>query len=215
MTEPPSHNHETIAFFRRSLPHWLVADRAYFVTLRLHGTLPRHVVEALRDERERLGAEDADRQSALRKEQFTRIEALLDGLKWPDEGLCQWRVGNMLLDNLDWLRDRGWRVFSAVLMNTHAHILMRSTTGNSANLVADLDAFKSYTGRQGNKLLGSSGRFWARDAFDHWVRNADAFDGFVRYIALNPVKAGLVNAWQNWRWTVVDESVLYALKDLE
>ena len=63
--------------------------------------------------------------------------------------------------------------------------------------------------------MGASGRFWARDMFDHWVRNADAFDGFVRYIVSNPVKAGLVNAWHNWGWTVLDESVWYAVEELK
>jgi len=36
---------ETIRFCRGNLPHWLVADRTYFVTMRLNGTLPRSVVE--------------------------------------------------------------------------------------------------------------------------------------------------------------------------
>jgi len=201
---------ETIRFFRRRLPHWLVAERAYFVTLRLHGTLPRHVAEELRAQRKPLSAEKVhdDKRIALQDEQFNRIERILDSLKWPDEGLCQRDVGTMMLDSLDWLRGRGWTIYAAVLMGTHSHLLLLSSNGNSANLVPDLDAFKSYTGREANRLRQQSGRFWARDTFDHWVRDAKAFDGYVRYIANNPVRAGLVNAWHNWRWTVVDEEVM-------
>jgi REP element-mobilizing transposase RayT len=208
-------NIQTIRFFRRNLPHWLVAERAYFVTLRLHGTLPRHVVEELVAQRQRLIAADAgeDRRVELQKEQFGRIEKMLDSLKWPDEGLCQWEVGNMIMHNLPWLQQRGWTIYAGVLMTTHAHFLIRSASGGTGNLVADLDAFKSHTGREANRLLGRSGRFWARDMFDHWVRNADSFEHFVRYTVENPVKAKLVKSWQNWRWTIVDDSVSYVFRD--
>ncbi len=200
---------ETIRFFRRRLPHWLVAERAYFVTLRLHGTLPRHVVDELRKQREQLSANkaDDDKRTALQEEQFRRIESILDSLKWPDEGLCRWDMGNMILTSLDWLRESGWTIYAAVLMTTHLHMLIRSANGNSANLVPDLDAFKSYTGREANRLRQQSGRFWARDNFDHWVRNPTAFEGYARYTANNPVRARLVNAWHNWRWTIVDDEV--------
>ena len=204
----------TLAFFRRNLPHWLVADKAYFVTLRLHGTLPKKVVEELQDELESLKAKDAagEEIEACRRKQFARIEYLLDGLTCGDAGLCNRLVGQMIMENLNWLRGRGWDIYAFVLMSTHLHMLMRSGNGRSAELINDLDKFKCYTGRKANELLGRTGRFWARDSFDHWVRSAVSFDGFVRYIVNNPVKAGLVNQWQNWRWTVVDDAVLYALE---
>ena len=42
----------TISFHRRRLPHWLVADHAYFVTLCRKGCLPSCVVMDLRKERD-------------------------------------------------------------------------------------------------------------------------------------------------------------------
>ena len=51
---------ETIRFVRNRLPHWLVADRTYFVTLRLSGSLPRSVVRELIREREALIGEGCD-----------------------------------------------------------------------------------------------------------------------------------------------------------
>ncbi len=204
---------QTLSFFRRNLPHWLVADKAYFVTIRLHGTLPKGVVAEMREQRRLLIDEAGDQRavSALHRKQFVRIEQLLDAQQPVGCGLCHWVVGNMLMDNLEWLRKRGWVLYAFVLMSTHLHMLLRSGNGRTNTLVSDLDKFKCYTGRKANELLGTSGRFWARDLFDHWVRNADSFDGFVRYIVNNPVKAGLVNEWQNWRWTVVDEAVGYAV----
>jgi len=39
---------------RRKLPHWYVPGALFFITYRLHGTLPNHVLEKLRDDRTRL-----------------------------------------------------------------------------------------------------------------------------------------------------------------
>jgi len=180
---------DTLAFFRRNLPHWLVAERAYFVTLRLHGTLPRHVVEEMRRERERAESEgdDPEHLDDVRRRQFARIEAILDGLQFAGQGLCQEEVGTMLLSNLDWLRGRGWTVFAATLMKTHAHVLMRNQSGRSGELIRDLDGFKSFTGGRANRITGRKGRYWARDDFDHWVRSPESFDKFLRYIVNNPV----------------------------
>ena len=44
----------TRKFTRRNLPHWLVTERPYFVTLRLHGTIPQTALDELLREREAL-----------------------------------------------------------------------------------------------------------------------------------------------------------------
>ena len=43
---------ETLRFTRGNLPHWLVADHAYFVTIRLAGTISRQVITELQAERD-------------------------------------------------------------------------------------------------------------------------------------------------------------------
>jgi len=47
---------QTLAFTRRRLPHWLVANHAYFVTLCRKGCLPARVLEELREERAEMAA---------------------------------------------------------------------------------------------------------------------------------------------------------------
>lgn len=46
-------------------------------------------------------------------------------------------------------------------------------------------------GRKINRLLGRKGRFWEKDAFDHLVRSPEEFERRRRYIAENPMAAGL------------------------
>jgi REP element-mobilizing transposase RayT len=196
----------TLRFTRRTLPHWLVADASYFVTLRLAGTLPKSLVEELLRERDAV-AESEDARHELARRQFARIEGLLDGGDSERMDLANPEVAQMCLANLDWLRARGWRVFAATVLGNHAHLLLRSGNGRSAELLTDIDLYKSFTAREANRILGRQGRFWARDQFDHWLRDAAKFDGVVRYIARNPVKAGLATDWRDWPWTFVEEAL--------
>ena len=196
--------HETLRFARRTLPHWLVADASYFVTLRLAGTLPKAVIEVMQRERESV-METEDVRHELAQRQFVQIERLLDGDASNRLDLTVPEVARMCLANLDWLRKRGWRIFAATVLGNHVHLLLRSENGRSRELLAELDQYKGFTGREANRLLGRQGRFWARDQFDHWLRDAGKFDAVVRYIARNSVKAGLVADWREWPWTILEE----------
>lgn len=197
----------TLWFFRRNLPHWLVADRSYFVTIRLHGTLPRNVVEEMRAERKRLEGVDAAEVNQLQRQQFVKLEKILDSAGQGSAWLGDAKVAALVIESLGWLRKKGWRIYAAVVMSNHVHMLMRSETGCSAELLDDLGHFKRYTARQANILLGREGQFWAREDFDHWIRDRAKFEGTIRYILNNPVKAGLVGKWQDWPWCCLDESI--------
>jgi len=200
-------HHQTLRFTRRTLPHWLVADASYFVTLRLAGTLPKAVVEELQRDRDSVAEESEDARLALARRQFARIEGLLDGGDPARMDLAHPEVAGMCLRNLDWLRARGWRIFASTVLGNHVHLLLRSINGRSNELLTEIDHYKGYTAREANRILGRQGRFWARDQFDHWLRDAAKFDGVVRYIAQNPVKAGLVADWRDWPWTFVEEDL--------
>ena len=198
----------TLKFTRRNLPHWLVADHSYFVTLRLKGSLPKSVIEDFH--RQRSDATDESQAIETARRQFASIERILDsasGADWltaPDVAAIVWK-------SLDWLRGRGWLIYAAVLMSN----LMRNEDGRTQHLLEDLAQFKNYTARKANEVLNRDGAFWAREDFDHWIRSREKFEGTARYIANNPVKAGLVDHWSKWKWVVVDQSVRYCLADSE
>jgi len=198
------------------LPHWLVADHSYFVTLRLKGSLPKHVIEEFRTQRKALQGSGASEEESLElaRRQFASIERILDSVsdvQWLENP----KVAAVVWNSLDWLRNRGWMIYAGVLMSNHLHLLMRNEEGRTKEMLEDLARFKNYTAREANKVLGRSGSFWAREDFDHWIRSREKFEGTVRYIANNPVKAGLVSRWSDWEWNVVDESARDCLGDGE
>jgi putative transposase len=201
----------TLKFYRRNLPHWLVADHSYFVTLRIKGTLPSTIVSEMQLQRKLMCAEHMNEEgfSKLRREQFLKIERILDSLESDNRWLDDASVATMIIDNLSWLSGRGWKTYAAVVLSTHIHLLLRNEEGRSAELLNDLGQFKRHTAREANRMLGDEGAFWAREDFDHWIRTREKFEGTVRYIANNPVKAGRVKHWTDWPWTFVDEAVRY------
>ena len=65
-----------------------------------------------------------------------------------------------------------------------------------------LQTLKGYTARQANLLLKRTGQpFWQSESYDHWVRNEEEGRRIKAYIENNPVKAGLVESAEEYRWS--------------
>ena len=64
-----------------------------------------------------------------------------------------------------------------------------------------MHSLKSWTANQANGLLGRNGQFWEHESYDHVVRSDEEFHRVVNYVLNNPVKAGLVRDWREWRWS--------------
>ncbi len=200
----------TLAFTRRKLPHWLVADHTYFVTIRLADTIPRSVLNDMAAERDALTEANASKESQqqLQREHFLRIEKILDQHQGDRDWLLKPDIAANILDALPWLEhpSRGWELYAVTLMSTHVHIVMRNKVGRSGELLRDLGQFKRHTARTSNRFLGRTGSFWAREDFDHWCRSEEKVISAIRYTANNPVAARLCCSWRDWPWTHVNES---------
>ena len=95
--------------------------------------------------------------------------------------------------NLKYYDLRAW-----VVMSNHVHLLV-SPLKEPARFVNTL---KSFTARHANVLLDRTGTpFWQREYFDHWLRSPSEHDETVAYIETNPVRAGLVEKPEDFRWS--------------
>jgi len=43
-----------------------------------------------------------------------------------------------------------------------------------------------------------SGQFWERESYDIYIRNEKMLNNVISYILENPVKAGLVQNWEDY-----------------
>ena len=100
-------------------------------------------------------------------------------------------IAQLLVDAIRY-RDPGhYNLHSFVVMPNHVHFLVTPRVPISQMM----QSLKRYTARQGNLMLGLTGRpFWQDESFDRVVRDQREFDRIIAYIETNPVKAGLVTA---------------------
>jgi streptomycin 6-kinase/REP element-mobilizing transposase RayT len=91
-----------------------------------------------------------------------------------------------------------------VLMANHVHVLLLPLTPPSRLM----QSIKGYTARQANLILNRTGRtFWQAESYDHWVRDDVELNRIVAYIENNPVKAGVVDSAEEYRWSSAGKSV--------
>ena len=84
------------------------------------------------------------------------------------------------------------------VMPNHVHVLL--ATNERYELGAIVQAWKSFTAQRINAVLGSSGRLWASDYFDRFMRDERHYETTKAYIEANPVAAGLCMAPAQWRF---------------
>jgi REP element-mobilizing transposase RayT len=165
------------------LPHWQKDGAAYFVTWRLHGSLPVGVTTDL------WTTEGA---------KFLKADRLLDagatGPRWLIRADIAGSVVKILLES----EQKGQCELGAwVLMPNHVHVVLRPRF----DLPKVISSLKALSARDANRLLRRTGRqFWAKDYFDRWIRNSVEEQRIIRYIEQNPVKAGLCSAPEDWPW---------------
>jgi REP element-mobilizing transposase RayT len=86
-----------------------------------------------------------------------------------------------------------------VVMPNHVHVVIQTIPGWPLDAI--VRDWKSFSGREANRLLGRTGAFWQPDYFDRYIRDPDHLEDAGRYIHYNPVKAGLCNAMEDWPWS--------------
>lgn len=173
-----------MSFYRRKLRHWQPEGRAIFLTWRLQGSLPRSKIPSSLTEGERFVQQDRELDAASFGPTHLRNPRIAEGIA---RTLCraanQWEL---------------YQLHAWVVMSNHVHILVQP----HKPLSEITRAVKNTTAREANLILGRTGRpFWQAESFDHWVRNSTQFNRIVVYIEQNPVKAGLVERPDMWKWS--------------
>ncbi|HEY2411120.1 MAG TPA: transposase [Pirellulaceae bacterium] len=76
-----------------------------------------------------------------------------------------------------------------VEMPNHVHVLVQFA--REGDMKHWCKSWKHWTAGRINEALGQSGRFWQVESFDHLVRSGEQFEFLRRYVAENPIVAGL------------------------
>jgi REP element-mobilizing transposase RayT len=84
--------------------------------------------------------------------------------------------------------------------------------GEPIPLQTILQSLKRHTARQANLKLGRQGRFWQEENYDHVPRDSHELERIIQYVLNNPVKAGLVDGWEDWRWSYCMPDLQYGIR---
>jgi putative transposase len=175
-----------MGYHERHLPHWQPEGAAVFVTWRLFGSLPRHLLP----KQEEVSSARA----------FREFDRLLDKAAYGPVWLKNPRIAKCVVDALRFGKTdmNLYELVAFCVMANHVHLLIQP----SSSLSEITRALKGFTAREANRILERTGRrFWQGESYDRWIRDKDALNRVIRYIERNPVSAGLVTAIEDYPWS--------------
>ncbi len=83
-------------------------------------------------------------------------------------------------------------------MPNHVHLLVTPLLEVSKMM----QSLKRFTARECNRILGLTGQpFWQDESYDRLVRDEAEYQRIVRYIEMNPVRAGLAPRPEEFPWS--------------
>jgi len=184
------------------LPHWTREGASYAVTFRLADSLPKTVLDSWDFERRDLIKTAKQQGCPLTSHEAKRLDALFTTKvdKCLDEGqghcrLREDRIATVVASAVEFFEGSRYRLFAWCVMPNHVHLVLQPVPGHELPHIPH--SWKSYTAKEINKTLGTTGEFWEVEYYDHLIRDAQDFKAQVETALTNPMKAGL----QNWKWT--------------
>jgi putative DNA methylase len=84
-------------------------------------------------------------------------------------------------------------------MPNHVHVLIRLLPDHSLSGI--IQKWKGGSSMEINRLLERTGTVWAADYYDRIVRDEDHYYKCRNYIRNNPVKAGLCEKPEDWKFS--------------
>ncbi|MFB3815805.1 MAG: transposase [Terriglobales bacterium] len=100
----------------------------------------------------------------------------------------------------------GMRVYGYVVMPEHIHLLVSEP--DRETLATAMQALKVSVVKL---VLFEGERFWLKRYYDHNIRSCAKFVEKLRYINRNPVRRGLVERAEDWKWSSFRH---YALREV-
>lgn len=93
----------------------------------------------------------------------------------------------------------GWITGRYVVMPDHVHFFVSDARG-ARSLSLLVGKWKEWTARYATERLSYPAPLWQPEFFDHVLRNGESYDQKWEYVRNNPVRAGLVEVSEDWKY---------------
>lgn len=205
-------------FYSRNLPHWQPNNAEFFVTFRLANSLPKPAVDRIKSDWEILKQEiqnysesenkEPDNLIELRKKQkllFKKYEKRLDKAETGPTWLSNPEVANLVCQAIHYRDNDEYDLYAFCVMPNHVHMVFQMLRENKEErapaVTKMLQSLKWFTAYKANEILNREGQFWQHESFDRYIRDQEELESTIKYVLNNPVKAGLIEDWQEWPYS--------------
>lgn len=206
-------------FYRRYLPHYQPANGIFFITYRLAFSLPQKILQQQQQklmEFEKRSQHLSEReQQQLFRDYYKIIFVLEDEFLGQYHQGPQWlnneAIADITLENLFFHDTKHYELICALIMSNHVHIVIKPLLQKAETpylLARIMKDHKSYVAHEANKILHRTGAFWFHENYDHWVREDQELKRVLYYILQNPVKAGIVKDYRDWKHYWINDAYL-------
>jgi len=200
---------KNLSIYYNNLPHWQVPHGIYFITFRLHGSLPKMIVQQLIDEKELVlnqlkkeNKSENEIKNELKKMHhlyYGKFDALLDNSTFGPHYLRKNDFAKIVADAIFFFDKKRYEVINFCIMSNHVHLILYKL---EVELFDALGSIKKFSARKINHELGKTGhRFWQFESYDRIIRNEWELKYYIQYNLMNPVKAKQIQDWKKWKWS--------------
>ena len=102
------------------------------------------------------------------------------------------------------VRNHEWLCSSFCLMGTHYHLLLTTPNGDVA---AGMQRLNSLYAQTFNRRHGAAGHLFMGRYHSEFIQTDSHLLETTRYVALNPVRAGLCERPEDWPWSSFAETI--------
>ena len=208
-------------FYQPALPHFQQPVQAYFVTWSLFDAIPPKALVEYTDKLHHLYLQikqlndknvDAILLNTLklefnltRRKYLKAFDDLLHLQKNSIVNLSKDSNRTIVINALTFWEGKKLENYAFNIMSNHVHWVFRvyetDENGNTVYLQDILQSVKRSSATLINKIEGISGSLWQKESFDTIIRDNNHLKNAIDYTINNPVKAGLVTNWYEWKGT--------------
>jgi putative transposase len=199
--------------YRRHLPHIQPPGATLFITFRLVDSIPIEVQKQLEDEARRVDTilarisdlqERTQRAYLEQRRLFSKWDTALHVATSGPFWLREPKVADLVAEALHYRHCRVYDLDAFCIMPNHVHVVFTPLCKEDDTyhaIPAIMHSLKGRSACKANLLLGRRGDFWQHENYDHVIRDEAEWRRIITYVLNNPVKANLVQHWQDWPWT--------------
>jgi len=174
----------TRTFHRRNLPHLFYDYGEYFITYCLKSNISVHERKHLSDWRD----------------QFKNIDRILDNRSIGENYLLIPEIAEFCKERIHFHDNKDYKLICYCVMPNHVHLVFE-LLNRDKSVSALMHSIKRVSSYKSNIHLNHSGKFWQDESYDRLIRDEKELYFIIKYVLNNPVKAGLVEKWDEWKNT--------------